>query len=142
MISCFFLLLIIQNWANRPNTNMFFFQLPYSHIISNHGSRNQSLLSNSFPKQLSLIFKHSEKRKKRRKGEKIQRKWYTAYSISRRSQILRNTVNNHFYCFFNSRGPTLSPVALLCFTWLPSHNGKVPDRQHLVATKPPKRNPN
>lgn len=38
--------------------------------------------------------------------------------------------SSQFY-FFKRRGPTLSPVALLCFTWLPSQSGKVPDLQHL-----------
>lgn len=39
------------------------------------------------------------------------------------------------YSFFKSNGPTLSPVALLCLTWLPSHKGKVPDLQHLQEKK-------
>lgn len=33
--------------------------------------------------------------------------------------------------FFNRRGPTLSPVSLLCFTWAPLQRGKVSDLQHL-----------
>jgi hypothetical protein len=37
--------------------------------------------------------------------------------------------------FLTSRGPTLSPVALLCFTWVPSHSGNVPDLQHLITKK-------
>jgi hypothetical protein len=40
-------------------------------------------------------------------------------------------LRSYSFCFFKSKGPTLSPVALLCFTWLPSHSGKVPDLQHL-----------
>lgn len=44
--------------------------------------------------------------------------------------------NQKLYSFFRSNGPTLSPVALLCFTWLPSHKGKVPDLQHLYIQTP------
>lgn len=43
---------------------------------------------------------------------------------------------SHPLHFFKTRGPTLSPVALLCLTWVPSQRGNVPDRQHLPTHHP------
>jgi len=44
----------------------------------------------------------------------------------------RAKLKGNLIYFLTSRGPTLSPVALLCFTWVPSHSGNVPDLQHLI----------
>jgi len=44
----------------------------------------------------------------------------------------RAKLKGNLIYFLTSRGPTLSPVALLCFTWAPSHSGNVPDLQHLI----------
>ena len=64
--------------------------------------------------------------------KKIHISWHTD-STQLNAQHNPRTRNSIY--FLTSRGPTLSPVALLCFTWVPSHSGNVPDLQHLNTKK-------